>query len=147
MDRNSNGYKSVNTNGNLVRTKVKLYDSKDKVIAIFATGNGWSDGKCSESFLTGGIVDIDGKPTPIVGILPSLKADLNGEINDKGDYVISHSFMNELYGFWNHSTRNGEMSEATLKKIKTALKAKGSRFELIRSQEQIKQEALLAMVA
>ena len=147
MKRNSNGSMNLNTNGNVVRTRMKLFDSKDNVIAIFATGNGWSDGKCSETFLTGGTVDVDGKPTPIIGILPAPKAVIEGAVNDKDEFIISHRFMDELYGFWNHPDRNGEMTEAILKKIKTVLKSKGCRFELVRTQAQIKREAVLAMVA
>ena len=145
MYPNSNNNMNINANGNVIRTKIKLIDAKGILIAIFATGNGWSDGKCSEAFLTGGTVKIDGKPTKIVGILPAPKAVLKGAVNDKGDFVISHSFMLELYGFWNSPIRDVSLTEKDMKRIETARKAKGSRFVLIKSQEQIKKEASLAL--
>ena len=52
MYSNSTSNMNINTNGNIVRTKIKLTDAKGIHIATFATGNGWSDGKCSEAFLT-----------------------------------------------------------------------------------------------
>ena len=145
MYSNSTSNMNINTNGNIVRTKIKLTDAKGIHIATFATGNGWSDGKCSEAFLIGGIVDLDGKPTKIVGILPAPKAVLKGAVNDTGDFIISHSFMEELYGFWNSPVRDVSLTEKDMKRIETARKAKGSRFELIKSQKQIKKEAVLAL--
>ena len=121
MDRNSNGYKSVNTNGNLVRTKVKLYDSKDKVIAIFATGNSWSDGK----------LDVD---KHIIKLLRSPKAILKGEINDKGKFTLSVSLNGEMYGFFNSPTRDASLDESDMALIDKARKAKKSRFEEIVNQ-------------
>ena len=138
MKRNSNGSINLNTNGNVVRTKIKLFDSKDNVIAIFATGNGWSDGKLDVE------LDLIGNEDQ-VGILPAPKAVIEGAVNDSDEFIISHRFMGELYGFWNHPDRNGELTEAILKKIKTALKSKGSRFELVRSQMQISKERRLAL--
>ena len=138
MKRNSNGSINLNTNGNVVRTKIKLFDSKDNVIAIFATGNGWSDGKLDVE------IDLIGNEDQ-VGILPAPKAVIEGAVNEKDEFIISHRFMGELYGFWNHPERNGEMTEAILKKIKTVLKSKGHRFELIRSQTQISKERRLAL--
>ena len=138
MYKNSDGSINLNTNGNVVRTKIKLIDGKDNVIAIFATGNGWSDGKLDVE------LDLIGNSDQI-GILTAPKAELKGAVNDNDDFVISHSLMGELYGFWNHSDRNGELTEAILKKIKTALKSKGSRFELVRSQMQISKERRLAL--
>ena len=138
MKRNSNGSINLNTNGNVVRTKIKLFDSKDNVIAIFATGNGWSDGKLDVE------IDLIGNEDQ-VGILPAPKAVIEGAVNEKDEFIISHRFMGELYGFWNHPERNGEMTEAILKKIKTVLKSKGHRIELVRSQPQISKERRLAL--
>ena len=148
MYKNPDGSIDLNTNGNVVRTKIRLMDSKGKVIAVFATGNGWSDGKCSMAFLTGGTVDIDGKPTKVVGILRTPKAVIEGVLNDNDEFIVSHRFLDELYGFWNHPNgKNGEMTEAIKKKVETTLKSKGCRFELVKSQAVIKRDASLAMVA
>ena len=138
MKRNSNGSINLNTNGNVVRTKIKLIDGKDNVIAIFATGNGWSDGKLDVE------LDLIGNSDQI-GILTAPKAIIEGAVNEKDEFIISHRFMGELYGFWNHPDRNGELTEAILKKIKTAIKSKSSRFELVRSQMQITKERRLAL--
>ena len=138
MKRNSNGSINLNTNGNVVRTKIKLFDSKDNVIAIFATGNGWSDGKLDVE------LDLIGNSDQI-GILPAPKAVIEGAVNEKDEFIISHRFMGELYGFWNHPERNGEMTEAILKKIKTVLKSKGHRFEVVRTQTQISKERRFAL--
>ena len=138
MKRNSNGSINLNTNGNVVRTKIKLFDSKDDVIAIFATGNGWSDGKLDVE------IDLIGNEDQ-VGILPAPKAVIEGAVNDSDEFIISHRFMGELYGFWNHPERNGEMTEAILKKIKTVLKSKGHRFEVVRTQTQISKERRFAL--
>ena len=140
MYANSTSNMNINTNGNTVRTKIKLIDAKGIHLGTFATGNGWSDGKCSEAFLIGGIVDLDGKPTKIVGILPAPKAVLKGAVNEKGDFVISHSFMEELYGFWNSPIRDVSLTEKNAKRIETAIKAKGSRFVLVKSQTAISME-------
>ena len=138
MKRNSNGSINLNTNGNVARTKIKLFDSKDNVIAIFATGNGWSDGKLDVE------LDLIGNEDQ-VGILPAPKAVIEGAVNEKDEFIISHRFMGELYGFWNHPERNGEMTEAILKKIKTVLKSKGHRFEEVRTQQQISHERRLEL--
>ena len=138
MYKNSDGSINLNTNGNVVRTKIKLIDGKDNVIAIFATGNGWSDGKLDVE------IDLIGNEDQ-VGILPAPKAVIEGAVNEKDEFIISHRFMGELYGFWNHPERNGEMTEAILKKIKTVLKSKGLRFEVVRSQMQISKERRLAL--
>ena len=138
MYKNSDGSINLNTNGNVVRTKIKLIDGKDNVIAIFATGNGWSDGKLDIE------LDLIGNEDQ-VGILPAPKAVIEGAVNEKDEFIISHRFMGELYGFWNHPDRNGELTEAILKKIKTALKSKGSSFELVRAQMQISKERRLAL--
>ena len=138
MYKNSDGSINLNTNGNVVRTKIKLIDGKDNVIAIFATGNGWADGKLDIE------LDLIGNEDQ-VGILPAPKAVIEGAVNEKDEFIISHRFMGELYGFWNHPERNGEMTEAILKKIKTVLKSKGHRFEVVRTQTQISKERRFAL--
>ena len=138
MYRNSSSNMNLNANGNVIRTRIKLIDSKDNIIAVFATGNGWSDGKLDVE------ADLIGNDE-FTGILPAPKAVLKGAVNEKGDFVISHSFMEELYGFWNSPIRDVSLTEKDMKRIETARKAKGSRFVLIKSQEQIKKEASLAL--
>ena len=138
MYKNSDGSINLNTNGNVVRTKIKLIDGKDNVIAIFATGNGWSDGKLDVE------IDLIGNEDQ-VGILPAPKAVIEGAVNEKDEFIISHRFIGELYGFWNHPDRNGELTEAILNKIKTVLKSKGHRFEVVRTQTQISKERRLAL--
>jgi hypothetical protein len=133
MKRNSNGSMSISTNGNVVRTKIKLMDSRGKVIATFATGNGWSDGKLDVD------IDLIGNKDQI-GILPAPEAIIEGAVNENDEFIISHRLMGELYGFWNHPERNGELTEALLKKIKTVLKSKGHRFELVKTQQLINKE-------
>ena len=138
MKRNSNGSMNITTNGNVVRTKVKLFDGKGEVVAIFATGNNWSDGKLEYE------LDLIGNAEQ-VGILVSPDVELKGEINKDDKFVLSHYEDGELYGFWNHPKINTSLTEKDEKKIKTALKSKGSRFELVRSQMQITKERRLAL--
>ena len=133
MYSNSTSNMNINTNGNIVRTKIKLIDAKGILIAIFATGNGWSDGKLEVE------QDLIGDDNH-VGILPAPKAILKGAVNEKGDFVISHSFMEELYGFWNSPIRDVSLTEKNAKRIETAIKAKGSRFVLVKSQTAISME-------
>ncbi len=129
MKRNSNGSMNITTNGNVVRTKVKLFDGKGEVVAIFATGNNWSDGKLEYE------LDLIGNAEQ-VGILVSPDVELKGEINKDDKFVLSHYEDGELYGFWNHPKINTSLTEKDEKKIKTALKSKSRRFELVISQEQ-----------
>tara|TARA_Y100001947_G_C10184573_1_gene238050 strand:- start:162 stop:563 length:402 start_codon:yes stop_codon:yes gene_type:complete len=120
---------NITTNGNVVRTKVKLFDGKGEVVAIFATGNNWSDGKLEYE------LDLIGNAEQ-VGILVSPDVELKGEINKDDKFVLSHYEDGELYGFWNHPKINTSLTEKDEKKIKTALKSKSRRFELVISQEQ-----------
>ena len=141
MDRNSNGYKSVNTNGNIVRTKVKLYDSKDEVIAIFATGNGWSDGKLPMGNLIGGVdasINPDDPKKEYISVILSASSVLKGSIDKNGKFNISVSNNGELYGFLNSPMMGASFDENDMARIEKVRKSKKCRLEVIVSQESCK---------
>ena len=129
MKRNPNGSMNITTNGNVVRTKVKLFDGKGNLVGIFATGNNWSDGKLDAD------IDLIGNEDQ-VGILKSPDVVLKGEINKDDKFVLSHYEDGELYGFWNQPKIDTSLTEKDEKKINTALKSKNCSFELVISQEE-----------
>ena len=112
---------NINSNGNVVRTTVKVIDSKGSHRATFATGNRWSDGKLSVS--------------KIITLLRAPQVSLRGEINDKGKFIVGVSYNGELYGFLNSPIRDGSLNESDLDLIQAVRLNSKSRIEEVVSQQ------------